>query len=185
MQSCIVWLDNLEPNLGTRLSRTRMEGHSGEKCNWIVTSTPLDRTACYSFVSCMPFDRTRLSVVLPIRSYSPFDRTEHSVVLPIRPCVSFGQRFNKKTAASSMGYTQKSTLGYVPLKFQPLETWTHETCVLGCCDEDKTPDREQTECLLMAGLGKAKLFSQTRKQRTLILYILIVSYLHQFLHILF
>ena len=117
-----------------------MEGHSGQKCNWIVTSIPLDRTACYSFASCMPFDRTRLSivpsirscstfgrtshsVVLPIRSYrafgrtphsivpsirsySPFDRTEHSVVLPIRPRVSFGQRFNKKTAASSMGYTQ-------------------------------------------------------------------------------
>ena len=46
-------------------------------------------------------------------------------------------------------------------QFQPLETWTHEMCVLGRCDEDKTPDREQMECLLMAGLGKAK----TRKQR--------------------
>ena len=30
---------------------------------------------------------------------------------------------------------KKSTLGYVPLKFQPLETWTHEMCVLGRCDE--------------------------------------------------
>ena len=83
-----------------------MEGHSGQKCNWIVTSIRLDRTACYSFVSCMPFDRTRLSIVPSIRSYSAFGRTSHSVVLPIRPCVSFGQRFNKKTAASSMGYTQ-------------------------------------------------------------------------------
>ena len=68
-----------------------MEGHSGQKCNWIVTSIPLDRTACYSFVSCMPFDRafmafdrTRLSIVLGIRSYSTFSRSPHSVVLHIR-----------------------------------------------------------------------------------------------------
>ena len=52
---------------------------------------PLDRTACYSFVSCMPFDRafmafdrTRLSIVPGIRSYSTFGRTPHSVVPSIR-----------------------------------------------------------------------------------------------------
>ena len=28
---------------------------------------------------------------------------------------------------------KKSNLGYVSLKFQPLETWTHEMCVLGRC----------------------------------------------------
>ena len=58
---------------------------------------------------------------------------------------------------------KKSTLGYVPLKFQPLETWTHEMCVLGRCDEDKTPDRERMECLLMAGLGKAKIVFPNKK----------------------
>ena len=36
-------------------------------------------------------------------------------------------------------------------------------CVLGCCDEDKTPDREQMECLLMAGLGKAKIVFPNKK----------------------
>ena len=50
----------------------------------------------------------------------------------------------------------KSTLGYVPLKFQILETWTQEMCVLGHCDKDKTPDRERMESLLLAGLGKWK-----------------------------
>ena len=74
-----------------------MEGHSGQECNWIVTSIPLDRTACYSFVNCMPFDRafmafdrTRLSIVPGIRSYSTFGRTPHSVVLPIRWYSPFG-----------------------------------------------------------------------------------------------
>ena len=73
-----------------------MEGHSGQKCNWIVTSIPLDRTACYSFVSCMPFDRafmafdrTRLSIVPGIRSYSTFGRTPHSVVPSIRSYYPF------------------------------------------------------------------------------------------------
>ena len=116
-------------NSGAKVHLTAcpMEDHSGKKFSWIVTSILLNRTACYSFVSCMPFDRafmafdrtrlsiapgirsystfgrTPLSIVPSIRSYSPFGRTEHSVVLPIRsyrPCVSFGQRFNKKTAAS-------------------------------------------------------------------------------------
>ena len=75
-----------------------MEGHSGQKCNWIVTSIPLDRTACYSFVSCMPFDRafmafdrTRLSIVPDIRSYSTFGRTPHSVVPSIRSYRAFGR----------------------------------------------------------------------------------------------
>ena len=91
-----------------------MEGHSGQKCNWIATAIPLDRTTCYLFVSCMPFncafmpfDRTRLSIAPSIRSYltfgriphssvpsilsySPFDCIEHSVVLPIRSYRAFG-----------------------------------------------------------------------------------------------
>ena len=56
-----------------------MEGHLGQKCNWIVTSIPLDRSACYLFVSFMPFDRTRIPVdrtSMPVdRTRLPFDRT--------------------------------------------------------------------------------------------------------------
>ena len=53
-------------------------------------------------------------------------------------------------------------LGYVPLRFQPLETWTHEECILARCDEDTTPTRERLE-LINAGLGKAKLFFPDKK----------------------
>ncbi|XP_044165291.1 uncharacterized protein LOC122949233 [Acropora millepora] len=54
-------------------------------------------------------------------------------------------------------------LGYVPLRFQPLETWTHEVCVLARCDEDATPTRERLEELISAGLGKAKLVFPDKK----------------------
>lgn len=51
---------------------------------------------------------------------------------------------------------EKTILGYVLLRFQPLETWTHEVRVLARCDEDTTPTRERLEELISAGLGKAK-----------------------------
>ena len=54
-------------------------------------------------------------------------------------------------------------LGYVPLRFQPLETWTHEVCVLARCDEDATPTRERLEELISAGLGKTKLVFPDKK----------------------
>ena len=49
------------------------------------------------------------------------------------------------------------------LRFQPLETWTHEVCVLARCDEDTTPTRERLEELISAGLGKAKLVFPDKK----------------------
>ena len=52
--------------------------------------------------------------------------------------------------------SRKTKTKSTPLKFQLLETWTHEMCVLGRCDEDKTPNRERMENLLLAGLGKWK-----------------------------
>ena len=45
--------------------------------------------------------------------------------------------------ATSAPKRKKTMLGYVPLRFQPLETWTHEVCVLVRCDEDTTPIRER------------------------------------------
>ena len=57
---------------------------------------------------------------------------------------------------------KKTKLGYVPLRYQPLETWTHEVCVLRC-DEDTTPTRERLEELTSAGLGKAKLVFPDKK----------------------
>ena len=54
--------------------------------------------------------------------------------------------------------------GYVPLtRFQPLETWTHDVCVLGGCDEDRSPNRDRMETLINAGLGKAKLVFPNKK----------------------
>lgn len=65
--------------------------------------------------------------------------------------------------ATSAPKRKKTMLGYVPLKFQPLETWTHEVCVLARCDEDTTPTRERLEELTSAGLGKAKLVFPDKK----------------------
>ena len=47
-------------------------------------------------------------------------------------------------------------MGYVPMRFQALETWTHDFCVLSRGDEDTTPSRERLEALISAGLGKAR-----------------------------
>ena len=58
---------------------------------------------------------------------------------------------------------EKTMLGYVPLRFQPLETWTHDVCVLARCDEDATPTRERLKELTSAGLGKAKLVFPDKK----------------------
>lgn len=54
-------------------------------------------------------------------------------------------------------------VGYVPLKFQALETWTHEVCVLGKCSENTSPSRDRLEELMSAGLGKAKLVFPDKK----------------------
>ena len=53
--------------------------------------------------------------------------------------------------------------GYVPARFTPLETWTHDVCALGKCDENKTPDRPRMEKLMQAGLGKMKLVFPNKK----------------------
>ena len=59
---------------------------------------------------------------------------------------------------------KKPMTGYVPLtRFQPLETWTHDVCVLGGCDEDRSPNRDRMETLINAGLGKAKLVFPNKK----------------------
>ena len=49
-----------------------------------------------------------------------------------------------------------SLKGYVPLRFQPQETWTHDICILGRCGEGLTPDRHRLDTLMAAGLGKMK-----------------------------
>ena len=60
--------------------------------------------------------------------------------------------------------TKKPKLnGYVPARFTPLETWTHDICPLGKCDENKTPDRPRMEKLMEAGLGKMKLVFPNKK----------------------
>ena len=53
--------------------------------------------------------------------------------------------------------------GYVPVRFSPLETWTHDVCVLGKCDENVTPDRQRMDILMQAGLGKMKLVFPNKK----------------------
>lgn len=53
--------------------------------------------------------------------------------------------------------------GYVPVRFTPLETWTHDVCVLGKCDENVTPDRQRMDLLMQAGLGKMKLVFPNKK----------------------
>ncbi|XP_028400612.1 uncharacterized protein LOC114523779 [Dendronephthya gigantea] len=52
--------------------------------------------------------------------------------------------------------TKGSIKGYVPLRFQPAETWTHDICILGRCNESLTPDRHRLDSLMAAGLGKMK-----------------------------
>lgn len=56
--------------------------------------------------------------------------------------------------------------GYMPLhSFTPLETWTHDICVLGRCDENYTPSRERNNVLVNAGLGKMKLVFPDKKAK--------------------
>ena len=53
--------------------------------------------------------------------------------------------------------------GYEPVRFTPPETWTHDICVLGRCDENITPDRQRMDVLMQAGLGKMKLVFPNKK----------------------
>ncbi|KAJ7319462.1 hypothetical protein OS493_036105 [Desmophyllum pertusum] len=69
----------------------------------------------------------------------------------------------QQPSSSSKSKKKKPMLGYVPLTFQPLETWTKEICILGRCDEDKTPDRQRLYELSAAGLGKAKIVFPNKK----------------------
>ena len=55
--------------------------------------------------------------------------------------------------------------GYMPLGFTPLDTWTHDVCVLGRCEECCTPSRERNEVLINAGLGKMKLVFPDKKAK--------------------
>ena len=55
--------------------------------------------------------------------------------------------------------------GYMPLSFTPLETWTHDICVLGRCDEGYTPNRERNDVLVNAGLGKMTLVFPDKKAK--------------------
>ena len=55
--------------------------------------------------------------------------------------------------------------GYMPLSFTPLETWIHDICVLGRCDEGYTPNRERNDVLENAGLGKMKLVFPDKKAK--------------------
>ena len=57
--------------------------------------------------------------------------------------------------------------GYTPVSFTPLETWTHDVCMLARCDESTTPSRERMEVLMKAGLGKMKLVFPNKKATTL------------------
>lgn len=53
--------------------------------------------------------------------------------------------------------------GYTPVSFTPLETWTHDVCMLARCDENTTPGRDRMEVLMRAGLGKMKLVFPNKK----------------------
>ena len=53
--------------------------------------------------------------------------------------------------------------GYTPVSFTPMETWTHDICMLARCDESTTPNRERMEVLMKAGLGKMKLVFPNKK----------------------
>ena len=56
-----------------------MEGHSGQKCHWIMTCVPLDRTFILLDRTLIPLDRTSVSLdralisldgVLPMMAYT-------------------------------------------------------------------------------------------------------------------
>ena len=64
---------------------TRMEGHSGQKCNLIATCIPLDRIRVPLGRTFLPFDRTSIPfdrTFIPLdRTFLPFDRT--SIILSL------------------------------------------------------------------------------------------------------
>ena len=69
-----------------------------------------------------------------------------------------------RPAANNPPQSKKPKLkGYEPVRFTPLETWTHDICVLGRCDENVTPDRQRMDVLMQAGLGKMKLVFPNNK----------------------
>lgn len=47
--------------------------------------------------------------------------------------------------------------GYLPVRFTPKETWTHDVYVLSRKDAEFTPNRDESEMLQTAGLGKLKI----------------------------
>ena len=70
-----------------------------------------------------------------------------------------------KPAANNPRQSKKPKLkGYEPVRFTPLETWTHDICVLGRCDENATPDGQRMDVLMQAGLGKMKLVFPNKKE---------------------
>lgn len=69
-----------------------------------------------------------------------------------------------RPAANNPPQSKKPKLkGYEPVRFTPLETWTHDICVLGRCDENVTPGRQRMDVLMQAGLGKMKLVFPNKK----------------------
>ena len=69
-----------------------------------------------------------------------------------------------RPAANNPPQSKKPKLkGYEPVRFTLWETWTHDICVLGRCDENVTPDRQRMDVLMQAGLGKMKLVFPNNK----------------------
>lgn len=54
-------------------------------------------------------------------------------------------------------------VGYTPVNFKVPDTWTHDVCILGRCNESVTPDRSRSEALTRAGLGRVRLVFPNRK----------------------
>ena len=80
------------------------------------------------------------------------------------PAVSAVSRESSNTGPATQPRSKKPKLnGYAPVRFTPLETWTHDICVLARCDENSTPSRERLEVLIKAGLGKIKLVFPNKK----------------------
>lgn len=70
-------------------------------------------------------------------------------------------RENKRPSASNNRNTKSNSrntnTGRSFIPFVPKETWTHDFCVLSSTIQLFTPDREESNTLLQAGLGKRKL----------------------------
>lgn len=52
-------------------------------------------------------------------------------------------------------------LGYMPVHFKVPETWTHDICILGKCEELITPDRTRSE--ILTGLGRMRVVFPNKK----------------------